>query len=78
MLQRTAPALVAAFVILSLAVGLLLLVLWRSSTALESKSAEAERQATEDALTRLPNRLNFDRQFARRLAANGGDSTAPC
>jgi diguanylate cyclase (GGDEF)-like protein len=73
LLQRTGPALIAAFAVLGIAVVLLFAVLWRSSTALANKSAEAERQATEDALTGLPNRLSFERQFARRLLGGGGE-----
>lgn len=69
LLQRTAPALAAGFLVISVVVALLLLGLWRSSSALETKSAEAERRATEDSLTGLPNRLSFDRQFEGRLAA---------
>jgi diguanylate cyclase (GGDEF)-like protein len=76
LLQRTAPALIVAFLVLGLAVGLLLLILWRSSNALENKSAEAERQATEDPLTGLPNRLSFERQFSNRLVAAQGEPTA--
>ncbi len=68
LLQRTAPALAAAFAVIFVVVMTLLAVLWRSSSALEMKSVEAERQATVDALTSLPNRLSFDRQFDLRLA----------
>ncbi|WP_423067134.1 putative bifunctional diguanylate cyclase/phosphodiesterase [Devosia sp. CN2-171] len=68
LMQRTTPALAGAFIIILIVVIALLAVLWRSSSALESKSAEAERQASIDLLTGLPNRLNFDRQFEHRLS----------
>jgi diguanylate cyclase (GGDEF)-like protein len=74
LLQRTTPALALALSVLGIAVGALLFVLWRSSSALESKNAEAEKQATEDQLTGLPNRLSFDRRFARALAMHHNDS----
>ncbi len=69
LMQRTTPALAAAFVVVLVVVIALLAVLWRSSSALESKSAEAELQASIDALTGLPNRLNFERQFEYRLSS---------
>lgn len=69
LMQRTAPALSAGLVVMGGLVAMLLYGLWRSSSALEIKSAEAERQATVDTLTELPNRLSFDRQFDTRLAA---------
>jgi len=65
MLAQTAPAFATGFGVFGLVVALLLYGLWRSSRALESKQADAERQATEDPLTRLPNRLSFERQFDR-------------
>lgn len=69
LLQRTAPALLVAFVFVSLLVSLLIYRLRRALRALEFKRIDAERQATEDALTGLPNRLSFDRQFNGRLEA---------
>lgn len=68
LLQRTAPALAAAFVVILVVVLTLLVVLWRSSSALEMKRVEAERQANVDALTSLPNRLSFERQLDMRLS----------
>jgi len=68
LLQRTGPALAAALAVIVVVVVTLLAVLWRSSSALEMKSVEAERQANVDMLTGLPNRLSFDRQFDTRLA----------
>jgi diguanylate cyclase (GGDEF)-like protein len=65
MLAQTAPAFATGFGVLGLVVALLLHRLWRSSRALESKQIDAERQATEDPLTHLPNRLSFERQFDR-------------
>jgi len=67
MLAQTAPAFATGFGVLGLVVALLLYRLWRSSRELESKQIDAERQATEDPLTRLPNRLSFERQFDRIL-----------
>jgi diguanylate cyclase (GGDEF)-like protein len=63
LLDQTGPAFAVALGILGVVVALLLHRLWRSSRALESKQIDAERQATEDPLTRLPNRLSFERQF---------------
>lgn len=68
LLQRTAPALAAAFAVILVVVLTLLVVLWRSSSALEMKRVEAERQANVDALTSLPNRLSFERQLDIRLS----------
>jgi diguanylate cyclase (GGDEF)-like protein len=66
LLQRTAPALILAFTFVSLLVSLLIYRLQRALRALEYKRIDAERQATEDTLTGLPNRLSFDRQFNGR------------
>lgn len=63
LLAQTGPAFAVGFAVLGLMVALLLHRLWRSSRALESKRLDAERQATEDPLTHLPNRLSFERQF---------------
>lgn len=70
LLQRTAPALAVTFGIVAALVLLLVYRLRRALSALEHKRIDAERQATEDALTGLPNRLSFDRQFDARLEAN--------
>lgn len=71
LLQRTAPVLVVAFILVSILVSLLIYRLQRALRALESKRLDAERQATEDILTGLPNRLSFERQFNARLDATG-------
>ncbi|MGN6487000.1 MAG: putative bifunctional diguanylate cyclase/phosphodiesterase [Devosia sp.] len=63
LLRQTTPALAGGFAVLGLVVALLLYRLWRSSRALESKRIDAERQAMEDPLTHLPNRLSFEQQF---------------
>jgi diguanylate cyclase (GGDEF)-like protein len=68
LLQRTAPALAAAFAVIVVVVLTLLVVLWRSSSALEMKQVESERRANVDALTSLPNRLSFERELDIRLA----------
>lgn len=69
LLERTAPALFAAFIVVVTLVSLLIYRLQRTISALESKRRDAERHATEDSLTGLPNRLSFDRQFVFRLKA---------
>jgi diguanylate cyclase (GGDEF)-like protein len=71
LLGQTGPAFATGFGVLGLIVALLLYWLWRSSRALESKHIDAERQATQDPLTRLPNRLSFERQFDRILREQG-------
>ncbi len=68
LLERTAPALAAAFAVIIVVVLTLLVVLWRSSSALEMKQVESERRANVDALTSLPNRLSFERQLDIRLS----------
>jgi diguanylate cyclase (GGDEF)-like protein len=68
LLNRTAPALVAAFLVISLILAVLLNRLWRSSTAMETNRLDAERIAAEDVLTGLPNRLSFELRFERLLA----------
>jgi diguanylate cyclase (GGDEF)-like protein len=68
LLQRTAPALAAAFAVIVVVVLTLLVVLWRSSSALEMKQVESERRANVDALTSLPNRLSFERELDIRLS----------
>jgi diguanylate cyclase (GGDEF)-like protein len=77
LLAQTAPALATGFAVLGLVVALLLHRLWRSSRALESKQIDAERQATEDQLTHLPNRLSFERQFDRLLREPGTSRPLP-
>jgi diguanylate cyclase (GGDEF)-like protein len=67
LLAQTVPAFASGFGVLGLVVALLLHRLWRSSRALENKRIDAERQATEDPLTHLPNRLMFEQQFDRIL-----------
>ena len=69
LLERTAPALFAAVIVVVTLVSLLIYRLRRAIRALESKRRDAERHATEDSLTGLPNRLSFDRQFIFRLGA---------
>jgi diguanylate cyclase (GGDEF)-like protein len=77
LLGQTGPALGAGFGILGLVVALLLHRLWRSSRALESKHIDAERQATQDPLTHLPNRLSFERQFDQILRHHGASRQLP-
>jgi len=71
LLGQTWPAAATGFAVLSLVVSLLLYRLWRSSRALESKQIDAERQATQDPLTHLPNRLSFERQFDGIIRGQG-------
>jgi len=71
LLGQTWPAFATGFAVLGCMVALLLHRLWRSSRALESKQIDAERQATEDSLTHLPNRLSFERQFDRIIREPG-------
>ena len=67
LLNRTAPALVGAFLVISLILAVLFNGLWRSSTAMENNRRDAERIASEDVLTGLPNRLSFELQFQQLL-----------
>ncbi len=76
-LKQTGPALATGFAVLGLVVALLLHRLWRSSRALESKHIDAERQATQDPLTHLPNRLSFERQFDRIIREPGPARALP-
>ncbi|WP_421759186.1 putative bifunctional diguanylate cyclase/phosphodiesterase [Devosia sp.] len=68
LLNRTAPALVVAFLVVSLILAVLFNRLWRSSTAMETNRLDAERIAAEDVLTGLPNRLSFELQFEQLLS----------
>ncbi len=77
LLAQTGPAFATAFGVLGLIVAALLHRLWRSSRALESKRIDAERQATEDPLTHLPNRLSFERQFDELIRESGADRQLP-
>jgi len=77
LLGHTGPAFVIGFGVLGLIVALLLHRLWRSSRALESKHIDAERQATEDPLTHLPNRLSFERQFDCIIREPGASRQLP-
>jgi diguanylate cyclase (GGDEF)-like protein len=77
LLSQTGPAFTFAFGVLGIVVALLLHRLWRSSRALESKHIDAERQATEDPLTNLPNRLSFERQFDRVIHEPGSARQLP-
>ena len=74
-LLQTAPALVAAFLIASLLVLLLINRLWRSAHDLESARLSAEHQATHDPLTGLPNRADFEHRLADAIAACIRDGT---
>jgi diguanylate cyclase (GGDEF)-like protein len=67
LLVRTAPAMGATMVIFAALVAALVNRLWRALEALDHKRRDAERQAGEDPLTGLPNRLKFDREFEARL-----------
>ena len=68
LLNRTAPALVVAFLVVSLILAVLFNRLWRSSTAMETNRLDAERLAAEDVLTGLPNRLSFEVKFEQLLS----------
>ncbi len=68
LLNRTAPALVIAFLTIGAILALLLNRLWRSSTAMEINRLDAERAAAQDALTGLPNRLSFEQQLEQLLS----------
>jgi diguanylate cyclase (GGDEF)-like protein len=77
LMAQTAPVLAIGFAVLGLVVALLLHRLWRASRALESKQIDAERQATEDQLTHLPNRLSFERQFDHIIREPGPGRPLP-
>lgn len=77
LLAQTVPAFASGFGVLGIVVALLLHRLWRSSRDLESKHIDAERQATEDPLTHLPNRLSFERQFDKILREPGSSRHLP-
>ncbi|RYE53457.1 MAG: diguanylate cyclase, partial [Rhizobiaceae bacterium] len=76
-LAQTWPAFATGFGVLGVVVALLLHRLWRSSRLLESKRIDAERQATEDPLTHLPNRLSFERQLDRIIREPGTGRKLP-
>ncbi len=67
MLQQAVPALLIGGSILALLVMLLAYRLWRAGRELESERLDAERRATLDPLTGLPNRLSFERELDARL-----------
>ncbi|MBN9308802.1 bifunctional diguanylate cyclase/phosphodiesterase [Devosia sp.] len=69
LLQRTGAAAGLTLVIFALLVLVLMHRLRRALDALEHKRRDAERQASEDPLTGLPNRLSFDREFEARLGS---------
>ena len=75
MLMQTAPILAAAFLIAAILVIAMVHRLWESSRALEAGRMKAEYQATHDALTGLPNRLDFERQLADAIARSIRDDT---
>ncbi len=68
-LSQTVPAIGAAFLIGSAVIFLLLDQLWRSAAALRAGRADAKHQAAHDALTGLPNRVQFDAQLTQALSA---------
>ena len=67
MLNQTVPALAGAFLVAALIAFGLIDQLSRKSLAIESSRKDAEHQARHDALTGLPNRLNFDAGLSRAL-----------
>jgi len=75
MLRHTGPVLLAAFVMGTILVSLLLMQLRRSSAALETGRRQAEYQAAHDLLTGLPNRMQFDATLARLLLERTGPNT---
>jgi diguanylate cyclase (GGDEF)-like protein len=75
MLMQTAPILAGAFLIAAILVIAMVHRLWKSSRALEAGRMKAEYQATHDALTGLPNRLDFERQLADAVAGSIRDDT---
>jgi diguanylate cyclase (GGDEF)-like protein len=77
LLNQTWPAFIAGVGMLGLIVAFLLHWLWRSSREIESRQADAERQATEDSLTGLPNRLSFERDFDRIIRTPGSSRPLP-
>ncbi len=66
--QRTAPAIIAGFLVAGVVVFLLITQLQRTRAAYEAERQTAEHRATHDPLTQLPNRAGFDAEMARRLA----------
>ncbi|MHA6691142.1 putative bifunctional diguanylate cyclase/phosphodiesterase [Devosia sp. A449] len=77
LLRQTGPALVAAFIVGSILVFLLLQQLRRSAAALTAGRQHAEYQAAHDRLTGLPNRMSFDLHLARVLT-DQQDGSAHC
>jgi diguanylate cyclase (GGDEF)-like protein len=67
LLNQTGPVLAIAFLIASILVIALVYRLWASSSALEAERIAVKHQANHDALTGLPNRLQFDTTLARDL-----------
>jgi diguanylate cyclase (GGDEF)-like protein len=68
MLRQTIPAILGALLVAALVSAILLRQLRRKSRALDLGRAEAEYRALHDALTDLPNRINFERTLGRLLA----------
>jgi diguanylate cyclase (GGDEF)-like protein len=75
MLNQTLPILGLGFLIAGALVFFLLRGLWRSTAALEAQRAEARHQALTDALTDLPNRVEFETRLARALRDRGRNRT---
>ena len=75
MLRSTGPALLAAFVMATILVYLLLRQLHQSSSALEAGRRQAEYQAAHDRLTGLPNRASLDAALARALTTTNAPNS---
>jgi diguanylate cyclase (GGDEF)-like protein len=71
LLNQTGPALAVAFLAAAVLVAGLVQQLWKSSSTLEAERVDARRQAMHDALTGLPNRVQFESQLERMLKNQG-------